>query len=183
MMLRATFAGGDTGSWKVREARAIVGHALAPADRLAVHEGIVRPVAEDEHWALAGTTSHLRYVERAEKQLLDAAQPALGRVGATHAAFIPIAKNADWWALAQDERRAILEDRSHHISATQRFLPAVARRLYHARELGGPFDFLTWFEFAPRDEGLFDELLAMLRATEEWRYVEREVELRLAREE
>ena len=61
------------------------------------------------------------------------------------------------------------------------YLPAIARRLHHARDLGGPFDFLTWFEYAPRDAGAFADLLATLRASEEWRYVEREVEIRLAR--
>ena len=44
------------------------------------------------------------------------------------------------------------------------------------------FDFLTWFEFAPDAEPAFDELLAHLRGSEEWRYVVREVEVRLARD-
>lgn len=52
----------------------------------------------------------------------------------------------------------------------------MARRLHHCRDLGSsePFDFLTWFDFAPADEPRFDELLAALRDTEERRYVERE---------
>jgi hypothetical protein len=58
-------------------------------------------------------------------------------------------------------------------------LPAVARRLYHARELGEPFDFLTWFEYAPSDASRFEELVAALRDSEEWRYVDREVDIRL----
>jgi hypothetical protein len=53
--------------------------------------------------------------------------------------------------------------------------------LHHSRDLGEPFDFVTWFEYAPEHEALFDELVAMLRETEEWRWVEREVDLRLAR--
>jgi len=57
----------------------------------------------------------------------------------------------------------------------------VARRLYHSRELGEAFDFLTWFEFAEKDAGAFDELLQRLRSSEEWSYVEREVEVRLRR--
>jgi hypothetical protein len=44
-----------------------------------------------------------------------------------------------------------------------------------------PFDFLTWFEFAPDDEPAFDRLVAELRASEEWDYVKREVDIRLAR--
>ena len=57
----------------------------------------------------------------------------------------------------------------------------MARRLHHSRDLGEPFDFLTWFEFAPSQVEEFDEVLAVLRASEEWTYVEREVEIRLTR--
>ena len=58
-------------------------------------------------------------------------------------------------------------------------LPQVARQLYHCRDFGEPFDFITWFEYAPKDAPQFEELVAMLRDTEEWTFVEREVDLRL----
>ena len=61
------------------------------------------------------------------------------------------------------------------------YLPAIARRLHHARDLGEPFDFLTWFEYAPEHADAFEALVAELRASEEWRYVEREVDIRCAR--
>ena len=76
---------------------------------------------------------------------------------------------------------AILEERSAHIALGARYLPAIARRLYHRRDLGEPFDFLTWFEFSEADPGAFDDLVGRLRETEEWRYVVREVEVRLHR--
>ena len=60
-------------------------------------------------------------------------------------------------------------------------MPAVARRLHHARDLGGAFDFLTWFEYAPESAAAFEELVARLRATQEWSYVDREVDVRLRR--
>jgi chlorite dismutase len=126
-------------------------------------------------------TSHERYVTRDEKTRLVAVQPELGRPEATASALIPIRKSAAWWALTQDERRAIFEEASAHIRIGLDYLPAVARRLHHCRDLGegAPFDFLTWFEFAPADAVAFDELLHRLRETPEWRYVEREVEVRL----
>ena len=62
-----------------------------------------------------------------------------------------------------------------------KYMPAVARRLYHARDLGEPFDFLTWFEYAPKDAELFEDLVRMLRSTDEWVFVEREVDIRLER--
>lgn len=97
--------------------------------------------------------------------------------------MIAIRKTEAWWALAQDERRRIFEERSHHIRTGLAYLPAIARRLHHCRDLGSeePFDFLTWFEFAPRDAAAFDALVAALRGSEEWSYVEREVDLRLDR--
>ena len=58
----------------------------------------------------------------------------------------------------------------------------MARRLHHSRELGEEFDFLTWFEYAPADAAAFEELVALLRLTEEWRYVDREVDIRLTRD-
>jgi chlorite dismutase len=93
--------------------------------------------------------------------------------------LIPVRKSAAWWDLPQDERRAILEERSHHIRTGLEHLPDVARRLYHSRELGEPFDFLTWFEYGPDHEAAFEELVGHLRRTEEWSYVEREVDVRL----
>ena len=62
-----------------------------------------------------------------------------------------------------------------------RYLPAVARRLYHCRDLGEQFDFLTWFEYRPTDTDAFEELVGLLRSTEEWTYVVREIDIRLTR--
>lgn len=62
------------------------------------------------------------------------------------------------------------------------YLPAIARRLHHSRDLREPFDFLTWFEFAPEHEADFEALLSNLRATREWTFVEREVDIRLTRD-
>lgn len=61
------------------------------------------------------------------------------------------------------------------------YLPAIARRLYHSRDLGEIFDFLTWFEYAPKHESAFEELVKRLRATREWLFVDREVDIRLSR--
>ena len=97
------------------------------------------------------------------------------------AALIPISKSPAWWDLTQEERRAILETRSRHIATGLASLPAVARRLHHGRDLQEQFDFLTWFEFAPADAGGFEDLVGRLRETEEWSYVDREIDVRLQR--
>jgi len=98
------------------------------------------------------------------------------------AALIPIRKTAAWWNLTQEERRNIFEEKSHHIAEGIRYLPSVARQLYHSRDIGEPFDFLTWFEYAPQHSEAFEELARTLRKTEEWRYVDREIDIRLVRE-
>ena len=105
----------------------------------------------------------------------------MGRLEATRAALIPIKKSPAWWELAQDERRAIFEERSQHMSIGVNYVARIARRLYHSHDLGEPFDFLTWFEYASTDAEAFEELVGKLRETEEWTYVEREVDIRLAR--
>jgi len=66
-------------------------------------------------WVLRGVTSNDRYVNRAERSELVSRQEPLGRAGSTPAALIPIRKSEAWWDLAQDERRRIFEESSHHI--------------------------------------------------------------------
>ena len=170
-----TFSAGDAGPWCIERMYAISGPGLAAATHLALTD------IPGATWRLRGVVSHPRYSTAAELKELAGVQAGLSRNEATCAALIPIRKSEAWWSMAQDERRAIFEDRSRHIALSMKYLPAVARRLHHARDLGEPFDFLTWFEFAPKHVAAFDALLAELRASEEWKYVEREVEIRLTR--
>ena len=179
MPLHVTFVGGATGPWQVDRLVAVRGEGLPVVERISVIEGRESAPPETAVWTLRGVTSNERYVTRAEHVALVERQPPLGRPEATRAALIPVRKTDQWWNLSQDERRAILEERSRHISIGLEYLPAVARRLYHSRDLGEPFDFLTWFEYAPADAEAFEELVARLRETEEWSYVEREIDIRL----
>jgi len=177
------FVAGDSGAWSITEVRSIRGEGLATAARLAVHPGNAPTPASNSPWCLRGMMSNDRYVERAEKQALLKVQAPLGREDSTRAVLIPIRKSAAWWVMTQDERRHLFEEQSQHNAIGMRYLPAIARRLHHCRDLSEqePFDFLTWFEFAPQDEPAFDQLLADLRTTREWTFVEREVEVRLTR--
>ena len=156
----------------------IRGEGLPAAGRLAVVEDGAALLSA-ARWVLRGATSNERYATRTEHDELSRRQRPLGRPEATRATLIPITKSAEWWALSQDERRALFEERSRHIAIGLEYLPEVSRRLHHGRDLGEPFDFLTWFEYRAADEPAFDELVAILRGTEEWRFVEREVDLRL----
>lgn len=175
----SSFLGGNSGAWRVTRMDTIIGEPL-PAVRFvmivpgAVSEG-------DAAWILRGITSNERYVTRDEKSELVAKQEGLGRPAARCAALIPIKKSAAWWTLSQDDRRKIFEEQSTHIKIGMGFLPAIARRLHHCRDLGSaePFDFLTWFEYAPSDAAAFDDLTAQLRGSPEWGFVTREIDIRL----
>jgi hypothetical protein len=175
----ATFVGGRKGVWKVIGMETISGTPLEKVQRLDVVGGLMANVPPGAKWLLRGVTSSERYTTRREHEKLIARQSRLGRREATYAALIPIAKSASWWNLSQDERRRIFETQSGHIRTGLEYLPAIARRLYHSRDIGEPFDFLTWFEFAPSSESAFNDLVEKLRKTEEWNYVEREVDIRL----
>lgn len=180
-----SFMGGDAGSWRIDAMEAIAGAPLPAAKRLAIVSGQALPSAPQTAWVLRGITSNERYVVREEKNQIVAKLLDLGRPEATCAALIPIRKSAAWWALTQDERLNIFKEQSHHTRIGLEYFPELARRLHHCRDLSEnePFDFLTWFEYAPDDEAAFNKLLAALRATEEWKYVEREVDIRLVRED
>ena len=181
--LLVTFAGGESGSWAIERLETVAGAPLEPAARLEVIEGEAarRPLGTST-WILRGVTSNERYVSRIEHEALIAVQESLARAASTRAALIPITKSEVWWELSQDERRRIFEESSHHVATGLEYLPAIARRLHHGRDLGEPFDFLTWFEFAPEHASAFEELVDRLRETEEWDYIEREIDIRLFRE-
>lgn len=180
-----SFIGGDTGLWRVAAMKAIAGEPLPAARRLAIVPSSELPADPRAAWVLRGITSNERYVDREEKSRIVAKLLGLGRPEATCAALIAIRKNEAWWALTQDERLSIFKEQSHHTKIGLQYFPELARRLHHCRDLSEnePFDFLTWFEYAPAQEAAFNKLVAELRAIEEWKYVEREVDIRLVRYE
>lgn len=178
-----TFVAGTTGAWTVTTLKTVIGDPLPKTEKLDIINGSVSKLPDGAKWVLRGVTSNERYVTRDEKVQLVAKQAPLGRVEATHSALIPIRKNAKWWGLSQEERRAILEDRSNHLKIGLKYLPSIARRLHHCRDLGDrePFDFITLFDYAKADSTAFEDLVAELRATEEWKFVDREIDIRLIR--
>lgn len=174
-----SFIGGNVGAWQVTSNQTIIGEPLESVQRIDIINLPASELKINSVWILQGFTSNLRYTLRAEVTQLRAKQEGLNRPNSGCAAMIPIKKNAEWWAMAQDERRAIFEEQSHHTEIGLGYLPEIARQLHHSRDLGEPFDFITWFEFAPEHTGIFDKLLLQLRSSKEWQFVEREVDIRL----
>ena len=178
MSNRFSFLGGEQGAWRVIQMSTLCGEPLSNVARVNVVNGSSDASGENQ-WGLQGVVSNVRYATRDELNQLQKTQQGLGRPEAICAALIPIKKSAQWWALAQDERRDIMETTSRHTAIGLEYLPAIARRLHHSRDLGEPFDFITWFEFAPEHTDAFNDLLLRLRSSAEWQYVEREVDIRL----
>ena len=176
-----TFAAASKGEWRVRSQSTLCGPPLETSAAINVIASF--DVPSDSLWTLRGITSNVRYVEQAEKITLVAKQAGLGRPAATFAALIPIRKSAEWWDLTQDERRKIFEEQSQHIAVGMRYLPPIARRLHHCRNISEvePFDFITWFEYAPEHEAQFDGMLIEMRSSPEWKYISREVDIRLVK--
>jgi len=164
-----TFIGGKEGEWTVVSQRTLVGPPVAMVSRVAMISGASTADFKDAAWALSGVATNDRYTTRVEKHLLIEKQVPIGRPEATSAALVLLRKNADWWAMPQDERRAVLEEQSHHIAIGLRYLPGVARRLLHCRDLetDAPFDFLGFLDFAPADEAAFEDMLGQLRLTKD----------------
>lgn len=176
-----SFVGADHGPWQVINSPYVRGEPMAAVTHINRLAGESKP--NNATWVLRGVTSNERYVESEEKKLLIAKQEPLGRPASDCAAMILIRKNETWWKLSQNERRHILETQSKHIAIGLRYLPQIARALHHCRDLEEeqPFDFVTWFEFAAPDAQAFSELVLELRASEEWNFVEREIDFRMKR--
>jgi chlorite dismutase len=78
-----------------------------------------------------------------------------------YAAVIPIRKDADWWALPQDQRLAMMQE---HTEAALPYHKTVKRKLYHSTGLDD-FDFITYFETA-KLEDLHSLVLALSKVKE-----------------
>ena len=176
-----TFVGGYAGSLVVLSHSTLAGPPITRVARVEMLTGPVQERPPTATWTLCGIATNDRYTTRPEKDALLRQQAHIGRTEATQAALILLKKRDDWWALTQDERRTILEEDSHHIAIGLRYLPAVARKLLHCRDLGGgaPFDFLGFLDFAPVHISAFEDMLGELRTTKEWSFMEREVDVRL----
>jgi hypothetical protein len=133
---------------------------------------------------LIGVVQHLGYTEAERKREL-AAQSA--SESGPCAVLIPIAKSAAWWALAQDERLALLRAGrgEGHFEIGARYATRIYRRLLHCRYLPqSRWDFLTYFEFPEAEVPAFRQLLQALRNIErnpEWGYIEHETEIWLTK--
>jgi len=84
-----------------------------------------------------------------------------------YAIVIPIRKNADWWALDQDKRAAMMKE---HTDAALPYHKTVKRKLYHSSGLDD-LDFITYFETSKLED--FHSLILSLEKVKEFQYTRR----------
>lgn len=84
-----------------------------------------------------------------------------------YAIVIPIRKNADWWALDQETRTALMKE---HTEAALPYQKTVKRKLYHSTGLDD-LDFITYFETSRLED--FHGLILSLEKVKEFQYVRR----------
>ena len=177
------YIGGSTGSWRVNGVTTHSGAPLKTATHVEIVKGKTCRPPMGSSWVLRGVVRNTRFVTREDRPTLEPRYLKQGPVESTCAALLPIRKSAAWWNLEHDERQEIIEARSRQLGRGMRFLPAIARRFLYGRDLGDPFDMVTWFEYSSRDQSIFDDLAGALRSSMEWQYIEREVEIRLVKEQ
>jgi len=111
---------------------------------------------------------------------------ASGRI-ASNSIILPIRKTAEWWAMPAMERHQYFyphRDQASgatvpgHAELGRKAAGKIHRRLYYNPDgegRAGEWDFITYFECADDDLGLFDETLDSMRDTTknpEWNFVE-----------
>jgi len=84
-----------------------------------------------------------------------------------YAVVIPIRKSADWWALDQDTRAAMMKE---HTAAALPYHKTVKRKLYHSTGLDD-LDFITYFETSKLED--FHSLILSLEKVKEFQYTRR----------
>ena len=113
---------------------------------------------------LHGLTKKAAYVPGFPEQLKQDLQVP-GDAGAkAYAIVIPIRKDADWWALDQTTRLALMQE---HTQAALPYINTVKRKLYHSSGLDD-FDFITYFETDKLED--FHNLIRALEQVKEYRH-------------
>lgn len=111
---------------------------------------------------LNGLTKKVNYVPGFPDQIKNDLKAPSDDPGPTpYAIVIPIRKDAEWWALDQEKRTALMLE---HTAAALPYLKTVKRKLYHSSGLDD-VDFITYFETAKMED--FHQLILALEKVKE----------------
>jgi hypothetical protein len=176
------YIGGTTGSWRVSTIASISGMPLPPVTHIDIAHGALDRAPAGANWVLHCIASNTRFVTREEPRRLPSDPPRMGRFSESCAALVLVRKSRGWWNLGLSEQQQMLEVPSRNIRGRLSFLPAMMRRMQYRTNVREPFDFVTWFEYAPQDASIFDDLVTAMRSSEDWHYVEREIVIKMVSE-
>lgn len=172
-----TYIGGSNCAWKVTEQFTRCGEPLPVVSHVEMVQGRMESMPAGTSWILSGHVRNTRYVSR--EQFHSWGFDPYSRP--ICAALIPIRRSPEWRQLANRTRREIILSQSHAAVRGLQSLSAILRAWRHRCDLSEQFDDVTWFEYELQDAAAFDDLLADWRASEEWKYVDRECDIRLIR--
>jgi chlorite dismutase len=114
-----------------------------------------------------GLTKKANYVPGFPDQLKADLKVASEPGSKPYAIVIPVRKTAEWWALDQDKRAAMMQE---HTEATLPYIKTVKRKLYHSSGLDD-LDFITYFETSKLED--FHSLILSLEKVKEFQYTRR----------
>ncbi len=169
------YVGGTSGAWEVSELTTYRGPPLVPVSHLEIINGPMERTPSSATWVFSGFVQNTRYVSREELLPPSSRRAFTAPPPRTCAALIPLRRSKEWWQLGDAVRREIQQSQQSSL----RYLSAMVRRWRHRLDLSDQFDCVTWFEYEPQDSSAFEDLLADWRASEEWKYIDRECDIRL----
>ncbi|MBH0196759.1 MAG: chlorite dismutase [Nitrospira sp.] len=114
-----------------------------------------------------GLTKKANYVPGFSDQLKADLKGASDPGSKPYVIVIPVRKSAEWWALDQDKRAAMMLE---HTEATLPYIKTVKRKLYHSSGLDD-LDFITYFETSRLED--FHSLILSLEKVKEFQYTRR----------
>jgi chlorite dismutase len=114
-----------------------------------------------------GLTKKANYVPGFSDEMKAGLKTASEPGAKPYAVVIPIRKSADWWALDQEQRSAMMKE---HTEAALPYHKTVKRKLYHSTGLDD-LDFITYFETSKLED--FHGLILSLERVKEFQYTRR----------
>lgn len=169
------YVGGTSGNWEITDLNTYRGQALTPVTHIDIINGRMERTPAGAAWVFSGYVQNTRYVTREELLPPGSRRSFNSRPPRTCAALIALRRSEEWWQLGDAARREIQQTQL----AGLRYLTAMVRRWRHRLDMSDQFDCVTWFEYEPQDSSAFEDLLADWRASEEWKYINRECDIRL----
>jgi chlorite dismutase len=114
-----------------------------------------------------GLTKKANYVPGFPDQMKADLKAASEPGSKPYVVVIPIRKSADWWALDQEKRAAMMKE---HTEAALPYHKTVKRKLYHSTGLDD-LDFITYFETSKLED--FHSLILSMERVKEFQYTRR----------